>query len=41
MIRKIVSSHKFLESKEEQEAHSLSIGHSVAVDNLIYVKKKQ
>tara|TARA_R110000803_G_scaffold56605_2_gene113989 strand:+ start:377 stop:1246 length:870 start_codon:yes stop_codon:yes gene_type:complete len=41
MIRKIVSSHKFLQSKQEQEEHSKSIGHSVAIDNLIYVKKPQ
>ena len=41
IIRKIVSSHNFLTSKQQQEAHSLSIGHSVAVDNLIYVKEQQ
>ena len=41
MIRKIVSSHKFLQSKTDQEAHSKSIGHSVATENLIYVKKQQ
>tara|TARA_R110001599_G_scaffold283388_3_gene485260 strand:- start:191 stop:1063 length:873 start_codon:yes stop_codon:yes gene_type:complete len=41
IIRKIVSSHNFLTSKQQQEAHSKSIGHSVAVDNLIYVKEQQ
>lgn len=38
IIRKIVSSHKFLDKKIEQEAHSKSIGHSVNTENLIYVK---
>ncbi len=38
IIRKIISSHKFLDKKVEQEAHSKSIGHSVNTENLIYVK---
>ena len=41
LIRKIVSSHKFLDSKLEQEAHAKSIGHSVATENLVYIKKGQ
>ncbi len=41
IIRKIISSHKFLDKKIEQEAHSKSIGHSVNTENLIYVKSKQ
>ena len=41
MIRKIISSNKFLQSKIDQEEHSKSIGHSVAMDNLIYVKQQQ
>ncbi len=40
LIRKIVSSHKFLDSKLEQEAHAKSIGHSVATENLVYIKQK-
>lgn len=40
LIRKIVSSHKFLDSKLEQEAHAHSIGHSVATENLVYIKQK-
>ena len=39
LIRKIVSSHKFLDSKLEQEAHAKSIGHSVATENLVYIKQ--
>tara|TARA_R110000803_G_scaffold30735_1_gene69090 strand:+ start:96 stop:1007 length:912 start_codon:yes stop_codon:yes gene_type:complete len=46
MIRKIISSDKFLEHKQsdifkEQEAHAKSIGHSVKMENLVYVKKKE
>ncbi len=39
MIRKIVTSHKFLESKEAQEKHAKVLGHSVGVENDIYIKK--
>jgi len=41
MIRKIVSSDKFLESKESQKEHAHILGHSVVMDNLVYVKKAQ
>ena len=41
MIRKIVSSDKFLESKESQKEHAHILGHSVAMENLVYVKKAQ
>ena len=40
MIRKIVTSHKFLETKEAQEKHAKMLGHSVGVENAIYIKKK-
>ena len=39
MIRKIVSSDKFLEAKEDQIAHAEQLGHSVGTENQIYVKK--
>ena len=41
MIRKIVSSEKFLGAKEEQIAHAKQLGHAVGTQNLIYVKQKQ
>ena len=41
MIRKIVSSDKYLESKESQKEHAHILGHSVAMENLVYVKKAQ
>ena len=41
MIRKIVSSAKFLGAKEDQLAHAQQLAHSVATENLIYVKKHQ
>ena len=41
MIRKIVSSEKFLTAKEEQIEHAKQLGHSVQTENLIYIKKKQ
>ena len=41
MIRKIVSSEKFLGAKEEQIEHAKQLGHSVQTENLIYIKKKQ
>lgn len=41
MIRKIISSDKFLDSKLEQEKHADMLGHSVGVENLVYIKKKQ
>lgn len=40
MIRKIITSDKFLEQKEEQEAHANILGHSVGVENQVYIKKK-
>ena len=39
MIRKIVSSEKFLDAKEDQIAHAAQLGHSVGTENQIYVKK--
>jgi hypothetical protein len=41
MIRKIVSSDKFLEQKEKQEAHANILGHSVGTENQVYIKKQQ
>jgi hypothetical protein len=41
MIRKIVSSHKFLDAKEDQIAHAKELGHQVGTQNLIYVKQAQ
>lgn len=41
MIRKIISSDKFLGAKEDQIAHANQLGHSVGTENLIYVKKAQ
>ena len=41
MIRKIISSDKFLGAKEEQIAHAKQLGHSIQTENLIYVKKAQ
>ena len=41
MIRKIVSSEKFLTAKEEQIEHAKQLGHSIQTENLIYIKKKQ
>tara|TARA_R110000765_G_scaffold126542_1_gene224344 strand:+ start:573 stop:1487 length:915 start_codon:yes stop_codon:yes gene_type:complete len=41
MIRKIVSSHKFLDAKEDQIAHAKELGHTVGTENLIYIKKAQ
>jgi hypothetical protein len=41
MIRKIISSEKFLGAKEEQIAHAKQLGHSIQTENLIYVKKAQ
>ena len=41
MIRKIVSSDKFVEAKEDQIAHAAQLGHAVQTQNQIYVKKAQ
>ena len=41
MIRKIVSSEKFLGAKEDQIEHANQLGHSVQTENQIYVKKAQ
>jgi len=41
MVRKIVTSDKFLDHKEEQEKHAKVLGHSVGVENAIYIKKKE
>ena len=41
MIRKIISSDKFLGAKEDQIQHAQQLGHSVQTENQIYIKKKQ
>ena len=41
IIRKIITSNLFLDTKLEQEAHAHSIGHSVGTENLVYIKKQQ
>jgi|TARA_R110002020_G_scaffold29760_3_gene93909 anion-transporting ArsA/GET3 family ATPase len=40
MIRKIVTSDKFLDAKLEQEKHAKILGHSVGTENAIYIKQK-
>ncbi len=39
MVRKIVSSHKFLDTKIAQEEHAKILGHGVETENAIYIKK--
>ena len=41
MMRKIVASHYFLETKKAQAALAEKMGHSVDTQNLVYVKEKQ
>ena len=41
LIRKIITTDKFLDTKLEQEAHAKMLGHSVGVENKVYIKKQQ
>jgi len=41
LIRKIISTDKFLDTKLEQEKHAKMLGHSVGVENKVYIKKQQ
>lgn len=41
LIRKIITSDLFLDTKLEQEAHAKMLGHSVGVENKVYIKKQQ
>mgnify|MGYP003630120146 CR=1 FL=1 len=41
MMKKIVASHNFANVKKEQEALAEKMGHSVDLQNLVYVKEKQ
>tara|TARA_R110000824_G_scaffold3860_1_gene18489 strand:+ start:449 stop:1339 length:891 start_codon:yes stop_codon:yes gene_type:complete len=41
MIRKIITTDKFLDSSLEQKKHAEEIGHSVAIENLVYIKQPE
>ena len=41
MMRKIVASHYFLETKKAQEELAEKMMHDVSTQNLVYVKEKQ
>ena len=41
MIRKIITTDKFLDTKLEQEKHAKMLGHTVQTENMVYIKKQQ
>ena len=41
MIRKIITTDKFLDTKLEQEKHAKMLGHTVQIENMVYIKKQQ
>ena len=41
LIRKIITSDKFLDTKLEQEKHAKMLGHTVQTENMVYIKKAQ
>ena len=41
LIRKIITSDKFLDTKLEQEKHAKMLGHTVQTENMVYIKKQQ
>ena len=41
MIRKIITTDKFLDTKLEQEKHAKMLGHTVQTENMVYIKKAQ
>tara|TARA_R110001592_G_scaffold231430_1_gene488565 strand:+ start:211 stop:1167 length:957 start_codon:yes stop_codon:yes gene_type:complete len=41
LIRKIITTDLFLDTKLEQEKHAKMLGHTVQIENMVYIKKQQ